>query len=111
MRLPKDDLEVDGLYLPNIPIKITRMGDKMKFKAGDFTLELKEIPDGASQTYPLLLLDKFISDITTRLLEKELEARHNRDAASRSLKLLGVDDDSVTDNVIKQIHEDQFGGQ
>lgn len=105
------DLEIDGLSLPNIPVKITRMDDRIKLKAGDYTLELKQIPDGASQTYPLLLLDKFVSEVTTKLLEKELEARHNRDAAARSLRNLGVSEDEAADNVIRQIHNDQFGGQ
>ena len=64
--------DTDDLKLPNINIHIVRRGDMLKFKAGKYTLELKEIPN-KSQTYPLLLLDKFLSEVTTLLLKDAIE--------------------------------------
>jgi len=95
----------DDLHLPNIPIKITRKGDRIKLKCGGYTLELQEIYEG-SQTYSLLILDKFLTEVTTIMLKKEIENRINRSTVKSSLNIY---DDVATDNVIKQIHEDLFG--
>lgn len=107
----KDDLKLDGLVLPNIPVKIIRQGERLKITAGDYTLELKEMPD-LSQTYPLLLLEKFCREVTTKLLQEEIDRRNNRAAAKKSLEMLGVGNvDLETDRVIEQIHNMEFGGQ
>lgn len=106
-----DDLRIDSLQLPNIPISIRRMGNTLKLRAGTYQLELKEI-EGRNQVYPLLLLDKFISDVAVKLLKDEIDKRENKAAAKTSLQMLGVGNtDEAADNVIRQIHEDQFGGQ
>jgi hypothetical protein len=95
------------LVLPNIPIKITRRGERIQLKCGDYQLELIELYEG-SQTYSLLLLDKFVSEVAMKKLKEHIEKQDQRKAISESLK---IDDAVITDNVIKQIHEDMFGGQ
>lgn len=92
------------LQLPNIPIKITRRGERLKLVAGDYKLELKEIYDG-SQTYSLLVLDKFISEVAMIKLKEHIEKQTQREAVKKSL---GITDDVQTDNVIRQIHHDLF---
>lgn len=107
----KDDLRIDNLVLPNIPVKIVRQGNKLKITAGVYELELKELPD-SSQTYPLLLLEKFVREVTTTLLQGEIECRENRAAAKKSLLLLGQEaGEAAVDGVINQIHNDMFGGE
>lgn len=109
----KDDLKIDGLVLPNIPVKITRKGDSIKLSVKGYELELKQIPDGASQTYPYLLLDKFCSVVTPQILQKEIDERENRDAAKKSLANLGITGaaaDREVDEVVRQIAKNDLGG-
>jgi hypothetical protein len=69
---PTDDKDKADLVLPNLTIKIVRSGESLKLKAGKYTLELKEVPN-KSQTYPLLLLDTFITQVTTLLLKEQVD--------------------------------------
>lgn len=96
--------EKDGeLQLPNIPIKIVRLGDKLKLTAGVHTLELKELP-GSSQNYSLLVLDKFITEVTTVELQKHIVMR--RDSEDFRNQVLGnseeVTDQRIVDLLIKE---------
>lgn len=93
--------------LPNILIKIHRVNDKLKFEAGDYKLVLNPVYKGA-QTYPLLVLDKFITEVTTKLLQAEVDKQEQKKAVAKSLKDMDMDV-SATDNVVKQLHEREFG--
>lgn len=98
---------MSDLVLPNIPIKIIRKGERIQLKCGDYQLELKELYED-SQTYSLLLLDKFVTEVTTIMLQKEIEKQDKRRSVKKSL---GLEDEVATDNVIKQIHEDLWGNK
>lgn len=95
--------------LPILPIKITREGSKLKLNYGNYILRLNEI-DNKSQTYSGLILDKFISQVTMEMLQGQIEKNANRQAVRESLINLNVEQD-LTDNVIRQIHDDLFGGK
>jgi hypothetical protein len=105
-----EPVELDGFVLPNIAVKIRRAGDSLEIIAGRFKLSIKEL-DGRTQVYPLLVIEKFIREITTVLLREEIERRENKAAAKSSLLSLGIDSDKAVDNVIKQIHEDMWGNK
>jgi helix-turn-helix protein len=98
-----------------IGIHIVRQGNVLKVKVGKHKAEL--IPmDDTTQTYPFFAFAQWITETAVAVLEP-IKAKgfvasdDNKQAAKSSLKLLGINDDTATDNVIRQIHEDQFGGR
>lgn len=60
--------------LPQIPIKIIRKDQKIKFTVGKYSLELKELPDH-SQTYDFVAVEQFLTQsaqlIYSDLVKKE----------------------------------------
>ena len=98
----------DGtVKLPNIPIKIVRQGDKLKFTAGKYSLTLNEM-EGLSQTYPLLLLDKFITEVTTVLLSQQVE-RKKAESKVRDMFLGAAEEVSegkLVDHLLLERNED-----
>lgn len=96
--------------LPNIPVKIIRMGSKLRIQAGDFILRVGEIP-GKPNQYPLLVIDKFITEATTVLLKKEIEEAQNREAIKKALPEMGLDPAESTDMIMRRIHDDMWGEQ
>lgn len=59
------------MEIPRIDIKITRAGNKLKFKVGDYQLVLNELEEGKSQCYDFLTLEQFITN-TARLLYQDI---------------------------------------
>lgn len=96
------------LVLPNIPIRIHKMGKKLYLETDDYLLKLTEMDK--KETYSLLLLDKFISEVAMKELKLYLDNQQNRQAAKKSLDLLKLpSDDEAVDEVIHKIHDDMFG--
>lgn len=90
---PTIDPDKADMVLPNITVKITRAGHFLKFKAGKYTLELVEVP-GKSQTYPLLLLDKYITQVTTNLLQEQVTRQNNIEELRQNIKGLKAEKDT-----------------
>lgn len=99
-----------------VGISITRSGDTIKLKVGKHKAELFPI-EGKTQTYPFFAVAQWMTETAVAMLEplKQKEvvfSKENRQAAKNSIKLLGLDDsDAVTDNIMRQIHEDNFGSK
>lgn len=73
-------------FLGNLKIKIVRRGEKMKFTIGKYSLEVKEMP-GYSQSYPLILIEEFLSTCVTKLVKDELNRQNLLEAIKEEKKV------------------------
>lgn len=60
--------------IPNIPIKITREGDKVKFVVGKYQLKLNQLPNEKSQSYDFVTLEQFITNSAQLIYQDIIEA-------------------------------------
>ena len=81
--------------IPNIPIKITREGERVKFVIGKYQLKLKELPGDKSQTYDFVTLEQFITNsakliyqdiIQVEQIKKDLKSADEFDKAQEKKK-------------------------
>lgn len=93
--MPKPKFEI-----PNIPIKITREGDKIKFVIDKYTLKLTTLPGEKSQTYDFVTLEQFICNVAKIAYQNIINYEQVRKDIE-SLK--DGTTDSPTDNRTKEI--------